>query len=545
MSILSRAIVLAALIASPIAGAMTLGPLVVHSDIGQPFQASIAVHGAAGPVQAHMAPRAAFRAAGIRPPGRGTVYHCRVTGQPGHQHIVVTSGGPVEHLDVTLLLVIDSTHGSRVQEYHAALRPVLMPTMHVQSGIEPTMMPSGGAGFGAPPGLPSPTLSRSPYRVIGPIRPGDSLLEAARAMDPGHHNLGPLMEALVRTNPNAFVDANANGLRVGAVLRRPDPSVVRAISSARALRFLRTQYTAWMQAHAAPAMAHRAVAIPVTPSAPLTPRPLATVPVTVHTAGRPDRAATAASGAATALSLAGVVQPPVRPIPESDGRPSFSSGFPTSAATLTGAGAIGHRAVAAVRPHPVPNVPVAPAAPAHIVYDGIPAHQLADLAILIIAVLGIRQFVRQRGTGSGFLQSPLARLFARPAHGNTQAPAAPAAAVTPPVPAAPAAPVSAEPARIPSYETSAAVPAAPEPQVSESQQPDNRPARPKPSAGSTLVVAVAHRDDQILRLDLARAYVDLGEIAVAREILTHVRAGLEAAHKPSLDKPTLDDHAHE
>ena len=545
MSTLQRAIVLAALIASPIAEAMTLGPLVVHSDIGQPFQASIAVRGAAGPVRAHMAPRAAFRAAGMRPPGRDTVYRCRVTGQSGHQHIVVTSGGPIEHPDVTLLLVIDSTHGSRVQEYHAALRPVLMPTMHVQSGIEPTMMPSGGTGFGAPPGLPSPTLSRSPYRVIGPIRPGESLLEAARAMDPGHHNLGPLMEALVRTNPNAFVDANANGLRVGAILRRPSPSVVRAVSSARALRFLRTQYAAWIQAHAVPTMAHRAVAIPVAQSAPLTPRPLATVPVAAHTAGRPDRVATATSGAATALSLAGVVQPPVRPIPESDGRPSFSSGFPTSAATLTGAGAIGHHAPTAARSRPAPSVPVAHVAPVHVVYDGIPIHQLADLAILIIAVLGIRQFVRQRGTGGGFLQSPLARLFARPAHGDTQAPTAPAAAVTPPVPTAPVAPAPAEPARIPSYEMPVAAPAAPEPQVSESQQPDNRPARPKASTGSTLVVAVAHRDDQILRLDLARAYVDLGEITVAREILTQVRAGLEAAHKPSSDKPALDEHAHE
>jgi FimV-like protein len=54
-----------------------------------------------------------------------------------------------------------------------------------------------------------------------------------------------------------------------------------------------------------------------------------------------------------------------------------------------------------------------------------------------------------------------------------------------------------------------------------------------------LVVAVAHRDDQILKLDLARAYADMGEIAAARELLTQVRAYLDSARKPA-----LDDHTH-
>lgn len=545
MSTLSRAIVLAALVASPVAEALTLGPLVVHSRIGQPFQASIAIHGARGPVQAHMAPRAAFRAAGMKPPGRQTTYRCRVTGQSGHQRIVVTSGAPVEHPGVTLLLVVDSAHGSRVQEYHATLRPVLLPTMHVQSGLEPTMMPPARRVLSAPPGPPSPPPLRSPYRVIGPVRPGESLLDAARAMDPGHHNLGPLMEALVHTNPGAFVDANANGLRVGAVLHRPSPSLVRALSSAHALRFLRAQYVAWVRLHAsrpavAPHLAAPGATLPphsataVRPAA-LTPHPLVTAP-TLKGQPQPRRQPARATptrpvASLSALSLAGVARPPARPIPEAARRAAPAAG-PLSAAALAVTGVTGHAVSVPPPPRstprtpstPTPSTPAAatPAVAAHGLIGGIPAHQLADLAILIIAVLGVRQFVRQRRTGGGFLQSPLTRLFARPAAGDTPTPP------TPVVPVAPAAPAPAEPARIPSYETSAAP--APEP-----PRPADPPARATSSTGSSLIVAVTHRDDQILRLDLARTYVDLGEIAVARDILTQVRASLEAAHKPALD----------
>ena len=531
MSSLTRTIMLAALVVAPAASALTLGPVVVHSHIGQPFQASIAVHGAHGHVQAHMAPRAAFRAAGMTPPGRNTVYRCRVMGRAGHQRIVVTSRAPVEHPDVTLLLVVDSAHGSRVQELHAALHPVLIPTMHVQSGVEPTMMPSARRDLGAPPGPPSLAPSQSPYRAIGPIRSGESLLDAARAMDPGHHNLGPLMEALVRTNPGAFVDANANGLRVGAVLHRPNSSVVRTISSTRALHFLRAQYTAWVRAHArhSPsahhAVAHKATVIPAVRPTPLVSHPLKpTSPIKdtpLSPANPPAAPTTITSTPMAPLSLVGLTQASLRPIPEANGYRSSPPALvlPTTVPTATGAA---HQ-TAPVTPHPdpTPSVPAVHTAPPHATYGGIPIHQLVDLAILIIAVLGVRQFVWSRRTDGTFLRGPLARLFARPSGGET------------PTPATPAASAPTEPARIPSYETPV-TPSAAEPLRSE-----GAPAHPQASTGSSLVVAVAHRDDQILKLDLARAYADMGEIAAARELLTQVRAYLDGARKPA-----LDDHSH-
>ena len=533
MSTLSRVIVLAALAASPVAEAMTLGPLVVQSHIGQPFQASIAVRGARGRVYAHIAPRAAFRAAGMTPPGRDTVYRCRVTGRAGHQRIVVTSGRPIEHPNIALLLVINSPHGSRVQEYRAALRPVLLPTMHVQSGIEPTMMASTDRVLSAPQEPTFPTPARSPYRAIGPIHPGESLLDAAGAMDPGHHNLGPLMEALVRANPEAFVDDNANGLRVGAILHRPAPSVVRALSPAHALRFLRAQYTAWTRIHAPhPVVTRRftasqAVAVPVAHSAPLAPKPLLTAPVVAHKPRlqqKLDQQAAVTPGAsAVPLSLTGAAQSPARPIPEADDTRSPTPAL--SVATLAVTGVTGHPVPVDTRPTPTSSVSATPANPPDAAYDGIPIHQLADLAILVIAVLGVRQFIRQRRTGGGFLRSPLANLFARPQGDAVQAPSTPAAPASAPASAA------VDTTRIPSYGVSATH-TAPTPTPSE-----NGPPCP-PSAGASLVVTVAYRDDQILRLDLARAYVDLGEIAVAREILAQVRAGLEGMHKPALDDRT-------
>lgn len=535
MSILTRAFVLTALAVSPMAAAMTLGPLVVQSRIGQPFQATIAVHGARGPVRVHMAPRAAFRAAGMKPPARGTAYRFRVTGPRDHRHILVTSAVPIDHPHLTLLLVVDSAHGSRVQEYHAALRPVLLSTMHVQSGVEPSMMPAH-RDLGAPPG-PAAAYAppSSPYRVIGPIRPGESLLQAARAMDPGHRNVGSLMEALVHTNPGAFLDDNANGLRVGAVLHRPDPAIVRALSTARALQFLRDEYTAWVRAQAPRhhATISHAVVDPAPQPAPMVSRPLASAPaVKPQSPHEPARARSAAWNTPTTSALLSVMtQPAANPIPETSEAPVAVGARSLSAMTLAVTGVMGHpvrvamhaHQPPAIRPSLVPHPAPVPHGPTFV----FPAQELADLVILIIAVLGVRQFLRHQRTAGTSLPSLLARLFTRPSGRPDNPP-------TPVVAATPVAPVAGPPdtVPIPSHGPSPApeAPVSPPPQSSE----------PPSARASSLVVVVAHREDHLLRLDLARTYVDLGEFTIAREILTQVRAGLEAAHKPALDGESRD-----
>lgn len=80
----------------------------------------------------------------------------------------------------------------------------------------------------------------------GPTTGADTLWSIASKMRPDSSvSVNKMMMALLRANPDAFIDGNINGLKRGQILRMPNESEVNALSNAEALKEAQSQYSAW------------------------------------------------------------------------------------------------------------------------------------------------------------------------------------------------------------------------------------------------------------------------------------------------------------
>lgn len=80
----------------------------------------------------------------------------------------------------------------------------------------------------------------------GPTTGSDTLWSIASDMRPDSSiSVNKMMMALLRANPDAFIDGNINGLKRGQVLRMPNESEISALSNAEALKEAQSQYSAW------------------------------------------------------------------------------------------------------------------------------------------------------------------------------------------------------------------------------------------------------------------------------------------------------------
>ena len=92
----------------------------------------------------------------------------------------------------------------------------------------------------------------------GIVRKGDSLWKIAEKLRPDESvSIYQVMMALLKSNPDAFVDGNVNRLKVGHVLRIEDAGMLTSISKSEAAREYQIQTAAWedyrQQAAAVPA----------------------------------------------------------------------------------------------------------------------------------------------------------------------------------------------------------------------------------------------------------------------------------------------------
>lgn len=97
---------------------------------------------------------------------------------------------------------------------------------------------------GAMPGTPVPAGRPDRY---GAVQRGESLSQIARQLHRGG-NLDQTMIALLQANPDAFIDGNIHLLKQGAVLRVPDADAVNAVQAAQAMAQVREQTRAWRAA---------------------------------------------------------------------------------------------------------------------------------------------------------------------------------------------------------------------------------------------------------------------------------------------------------
>jgi pilus assembly protein FimV len=81
--------------------------------------------------------------------------------------------------------------------------------------------------------------------VYGPVKHNDTLWVIANNMRPNGVTVNQMMAALVRANPNAFYNGNANQLKAGYVLRVDDTSVLDSLSVASADAEIERQRVEW------------------------------------------------------------------------------------------------------------------------------------------------------------------------------------------------------------------------------------------------------------------------------------------------------------
>ncbi|SDX84934.1 pilus assembly protein FimV [Nitrosomonas halophila] len=249
--IVLKALLVLVLMSSWVIHAAGLGKLTVGSYLGQPFKAEIALVSVtdqeAASLSAGVASSEAFRKAGLN----YLPYHSslsvsveqRIDGQP---YLLVTSPQVVNEPFINLLVELNSSSGRLLRDYTVLLDPA-------KAQAAGTAVPARGQIDGpaegsddSPRGASAQTGSSDQAgKTYGPVNHGDTLTKIARQVSPGNVDLNQMLVALYRANRDAFLQKNMNLLKVGAILRIPDQSVIAAITPQTATREVSIQTERW------------------------------------------------------------------------------------------------------------------------------------------------------------------------------------------------------------------------------------------------------------------------------------------------------------
>jgi pilus assembly protein FimV len=250
-------------------------------------------------LQARLASPDTFRRVGLQPPDMevsGLQFAVALDAR-GNPVIRVTSTAPLTQPLLTFLLEVDWGEGRLVREYSALvdvprtvaapLQPIQAPTVAPPNTIvrtpevaaAPAPVPAAPLPPPAPAAVPTPApaaqpaataiptpapvaVAAAPEPVAAPpapapppsdeyaVRAGDTLSGIAAGLRPGGYNLDQTMLALLRSNPGAFIGDNINRLKAGAVLRMPQADELSRYSTGEAAAVVRAQVAQWREARA-------------------------------------------------------------------------------------------------------------------------------------------------------------------------------------------------------------------------------------------------------------------------------------------------------
>ncbi|MBP3985791.1 ferrous iron transporter B [Pseudoxanthomonas helianthi] len=255
----------ALLLASGAALALGLGEIRVKSKPGQPLVAEIPVISSdpaeMEQLQARLASPETFDRVGLpRPQGLVEELDFAVAvSDEGQPVIRVTSASPVDQAAINFLIEVDWGQGRLVREYSALVNaPGVLATAPPPPIQAPQAAPSDAIVQAPepPPTQPEPEpapapAARAPAMETGTgqvtVRAGQTLSQLARELVPSV-GLNQAMQALLQANPDAFINGNINLLKQGAVLRAPDSPELAQVDAAQADDFVRRQMAEWRQA---------------------------------------------------------------------------------------------------------------------------------------------------------------------------------------------------------------------------------------------------------------------------------------------------------
>jgi len=282
--------------------ALGLGQVEVRSRAGEPLLAEIPIISTDPSELEHLQARLAspdtFRRIGLEPP-TGLVSDLRFSialDPRGRPVVRITTEVPVQQPVLNFLVEVEWGQGRLVREYSAlvdapdtvaapAQPPIQAPQAApsnlierpAQAAVDPatesaagaeapadtdtaaTDMPADPAGpvaTEAPPPPPAPAPAPAAARPAvaaaggeyGPVQRGQTLSGIASTLAAGSgHSLNQVMLALLRSNPDAFIGGNINLIRQGAVLRVPPSEAWSETSIAEANAVVREHVARWRE----------------------------------------------------------------------------------------------------------------------------------------------------------------------------------------------------------------------------------------------------------------------------------------------------------
>ncbi|MGY0798365.1 type IV pilus assembly protein FimV [Lysobacter sp. A286] len=276
-------------LASSSVAALGLGQIEVKSKLGEPLLAEISIisndPGELEQLRVGLASPETFARVGLSPP-EGVVAGLQFVSAldaAGNPVIRVTSSQPITESLLTFLVEVDWGQGRMVREYStlldaprtvsAPLQPqvdapvvtpsntILRPPESMVQGAAPDADANANATAEEPAELAASAIATAPTSVAttavpaapaarrnpAEVQAGDTLSEIAQQLDLGG-NLNQTMIALLRSNPEAFIGGNIHLLKQGVVLRIPDAAEVLDIDAAQAMAKVREQTRAWRMA---------------------------------------------------------------------------------------------------------------------------------------------------------------------------------------------------------------------------------------------------------------------------------------------------------
>ena len=250
------------------AAALALGRLSVQSGLGEPLRAEIDIPeinaAEADSLRATLASPDAYRASGLE-------YHPALNGvrmslqkrPDGRSYLRVTSDRPVNDPFLDLVLEANWASGRTVRDYTLLLDPPsqrpaaaapsvaaapvvtapVVPAAPVrpQAITRPAAAPVAPAAPRPPAQAAAPAVRTAPSDKSLTVQRGQTASKIAGDYKPANVSLDQMLLALLRANPNAFVNGNINRLRAGAVLTVPDQNEIAAVPAGTAKQQLTAQ----------------------------------------------------------------------------------------------------------------------------------------------------------------------------------------------------------------------------------------------------------------------------------------------------------------
>ena len=248
--------------------ALSLGRITVQSALGEPLRAEVEVPDMnaeeAASLRTTVALPEAFTAAGLEYNSALSSLQATLQRRPdGRAYIRLTSDRAINEPFVDMILEASWSSGRIVRDYTMLFDP---PSLRKPATVAPTLAqvapPSISRPTAAAPTVqPSPEIKRAPTSaptaqataakpVPAPanmgdkkvvIQPGDTATKIALNVRENGVSLDQMLVAMLRGNPDAFINSNIDRIRAGAVINVPTAEQAKSVAAPEATRILRAE----------------------------------------------------------------------------------------------------------------------------------------------------------------------------------------------------------------------------------------------------------------------------------------------------------------